>query len=427
MSRIHKGFGTLGLMALGSWLPGCSEADVSAGSEGDAVNLNRCYGADCGVRAQSLSGSAAAATPCGDVEGELTEQLIFEAIGEGGQALAAEEAADGTVWAIESVRGRDEGYEKFYLARFAADGALLASKLIASELDHTLLSTALVVDASGTATVGVYSSYAPNADSDLIEELTLYGFDTELQPVGTPRTFRGMGTPQLAASRGSVWLAGNAFGNAAHGAISRVTNLAPDWIQTAVPTAGAGVGGVSGLTVADDGFAAVVARLNPKWSGSGPNVVKLGLAAFDATGKPLWTLALPASFTQGYQGGLGGTAKGNLVVAGMMGEAGEELRVQAVSREGELGWAYTLETAWSADIEVRRDSGRTFAGTRAGLAVIDGAGETCRQFSIPSAAATGPMAMPEAPAMPAESAPWDPDAEYVLAVGGLLQRFRVPE
>lgn len=423
MSRANKGFGTLGLMALGYWLSGCSQADVSAGSEGDAVNLNRCYGADCGVRAQSLSGSAAASTPCGDVEGPLTEPLLFEVIGEGSQALAAEEAADGSVWAIESVRGLSEVYATIYLARFSSDGALLASKVIGSESDHTLLNAALTLDAAGVATVGLYTSYAPTADSDIIEELTLSSFDPELQPVGVPRSFRGMATPQLAGGSSSVWLAGNAFGNAAHGAISRVTNLEPDWIQTAVPTAGQGVGGVSGLTVADDGFAAVVARLNPKWSGSGPNVVKLGIAAFDDTGKPLWTLALPTAFTQGYQGAIGGTAEGKLVVGGLVGDNGEELRIQAVSREGELGWAYSLEAMWSADVDVRRDSGRTFASTRAGLAVIDSAGETCRQFSIPLGI-TGPQVEEPAPSSPAA---WDPDAEYILAVGSSLARFRVPE
>jgi hypothetical protein len=224
-----------------------------------------------------------------------------------------------------------------------------------------------------------------------------------------------MATPQLVSAGSSVWLAGNAFGNAAHGAISRVTNLEPDWIQTAVPTAGEGVGGVSGLTVADDGFAAIVARLNPKWSGSGPDVVKLGLAAFDASGMPLWTLALPTSFYSGHQGALGGTADGKLVVAGMVGDNGDELRIQAVSREGELGWAYSLEGASGPGIDVRRDSGRTFAGAGRNLAVIDGAGETCRQFSVPS--------------FPQESntSAWDPEGEYILVVGNELARLRVPE
>jgi hypothetical protein len=417
MSRIHKGFGALGLMAAGFWLGGCSGSVVSAGSEGDAVNLNRCYGADCGVRAQSLNGAAAAsAKPCGGVDGELTEPMRFEALGEGtNQSVAATEAPDGTVWAIVDVRGFNKGTGTLTLVRYASDGALLASKPLVAEADFTLIDTALTVDAAGIATVGLYSNYARTADSDVIEELTLYNFDANLQPVGTPRAFRGMATPQLATSGSSVWLAGNAFGNAAHGAISRVTNLEPDWIQTAVPTAGEGVGGVSGLTVADDGFAAVVARLNPKWSGSGPDVVKLGLAAFDAAGMPLWTLALPTSFYSGNQGAIGGTADGKLVVAGMVGDEGHDLRIQAVSREGELGWAYSLEGASGPGIEVRRDSGRTFAGAGRNLAVIDAAGETCRQFSIP-----------RVPDSSTRSA-WDPDGEYILVVGNDLTRLRVPE
>lgn len=417
MRRLNMGFGTLGLIGLGCLLSGCSgTTDVSAGSEGDAINLNRCFGADCGVRAQSLNGSSAVSLPCGDVEGELTEPLYFEALGEGSnQALAAAEAADGTVWAIENVRGFDKGTGDYYLARFASDGSLLASKLLAAEADFTLIDAALTVDTSGIATVGLYSIVAETADSDLVEELTLYGFDSNLQQVGTPRAFRGMATPQLASAGSSVWLAGSAFNNAAHGAISRVTNLEPNWIQTAVPTAGEGVGGVSGLTVADDGFAAVVARLNPKWSGSGPNVTKLGLAAFDATGMPLWTLALPTSFASGYGGSIGGTADGHLVVAGVVGENNDELRIQSVSREGELGWAYSLENPTGPGIEVRRDSGRVFASAGNGLAVIDGAGETCRRFSVPQFTKES-----TAPA-------WDPDGEYVLVVGSELARVRVPE
>jgi hypothetical protein len=407
-------------MAASFWLGGCNEADVSAGSEGDAINLNRCYGADCGVRAQSLGGSAAPTRPCGDVEGALTEPLLFESISEQeqdqAQVLEAQAAADGTVWAIESVRGPFDSYGNIHLAHFSSDGALLGSKVIASEEDYTSITTTLAVDASGGATVGVYSSYAPNADADLIEELTLYAFDTELQPVGTPRNFRGMAYPLLASGSGSLWLAGNAFGNAARGAISRVTNLEPDWIQTAVPSAGGGVGGVTGLTVADDGFAAVVARLNAKVEDSSPNVVKLGLATFDATGKPLWTLTLPTTFATSSVGGLGGTADGKLVVSGHVGENAEELRIQAVSREGELGWAYSVAETWNAEIEVRRDSGRVFAGTRTGVAVIDAAGETCRQFSLARTELWS-----------SEPVPWNADAEYVLGGGGALARFRVPE
>jgi hypothetical protein len=420
MSEVKQGLVRIGVVALGYAISGCSGAEVSAGSEGDAINLNRCYGADCGVHAQSLSGSGADARPCGGVVGALEEPLLFESISDVDQALAAHEAPDGTVWALLSVHGTNEGYARIVLARFGSDGALLAtSDVIGTEEDHTYLDAALAVDSTGEATVGLYTSYAPNADVDPSEELTLYGFDRDLQPVGVSRTFRGMASPRLVGGvGGSVWLAGNAFGNAAHGAIAHITQHEPDWIQTAVPTAGQSVGGVSGLTVADDGVAAVVARLNPRWSGEGPNIVKLGLATFDVAGKPLWTLELPGDYTQGFLGSLGGSAEGNLVVAGMVGENNDESVVRSVSRSGQLGWAYSLQGGFGVDVEVRRDSGRTFASTGSRLAVIDAAGDSCRQFSLP-----GPLAAPRA----ADSPAWDPDAEYVLATGGSLARFRVPE
>ena len=416
MSEVKPGLVRIGVAALGYALAGCSGAEVSAGSEGDAINLNRCYGADCGVHAQSLSGSAVDATSCGGVVGELEDALLFESIAENAYSLAAYQGADGTVWAVQSVsEPLSHGPASIYLTRHSSDGALLAtSDLIAIDEDDTLVNAA--VDATGEATVGIYSNYAPNADAEVQEELTLYGFDLDLRPAGISRTFRGIATPRMVGAVGSVWLAGNAFGNAPHGTIARITQREPDWIQTAVPTAGQGVDGLSGLTVADDGTAAVLARLNPKWSGEGPNVVQLGLATFDAAGKPLWTLQLPGDYTQGYSGSLGGSAQGNMVVASMTGENGEQLFLRSVSRDGELGWAYTLDAGFGVDVEVRRDSGRAFVGTGRTLAVIDAAGESCRQFSTTLATEAS-----------AATASWDAEAEYVLVVGGPLARYRVPE
>ena len=420
MSEAKLGLVKMGVVALGYAVAGCSGAEVSAGSEGDAINLSRCYGADCGVRAQSLSGAAVDATPCGDVVGPLDEALVFESIPDGDQFLTAYEAPDGTVWALYNLARTAYGNPPVALARFSSDGALLGTSApIGAEDENSYVHASLAVDATGEATVGLYTSYAPNADVDPREELTLYGFDQELQPVGVSRSFLGVASPLLVGGPGgSVWLTGDATGNSAHGAVARITRHEPDWIQTAVPSAGHGVDGVSGLTVADDGVAAVIARLNPKWSGEGPNVVKLGLATFDAAGKPLWTLELPGDYTQGYRGSLGGTADGNLVVAGIVGEGSEELVVRSVSRTGQLGWAYSLPGGFSAGIEVHRDSGRAFAGLGNALAVIDANGDSCRRFSLP---------LPLVAAGAAESQAWDPDAEYVYAWSRDLVRLRVPE
>jgi hypothetical protein len=400
-----------GALAFGLVAAGCGGNDVSAGSESDAVNLSRCFGADCGVRAQALGGDDVVAPPCGDVEGQLADPLLFEALGPGAQAVAAVEGLEGSVWALESMQG------SIYLAHFAADGALIASHVVASEAQYTVIDAALVLDSTGVVTVGVYSSFAPDADSVVIEELALSTFDSELSPLAAPRKFRGMATPELfAGTAGSIWLAGDANANAPHGVISRITNTEPDWIQTAVPSSGQGTGtGVSGLTVADDGTAAIVAGLTPKWSGQGPDILELGVSTFDVTGKPLWTLKLPTGYAPGWPPGLGGTAEGDLVVAGVVGAEMQSVLVRQISRAGVPGWAYTVD-AFSPDVDVRRDSGRAFLGSTGGLAVIDAAGERCRQFSI---------SITESDLSAAE--PWRADGEYVLAVGGSLARFRVPE
>src|SRR5690349_15751683 len=101
MSMKRRGFTGIGVIAVGWTLSACSSSDVSAGSEGDAVNLGRCYGADCGVRGQSLSAQAPAPQPCGDVVGPLLDRLTFEPISDDLQARAidATEASDGSVWA----------------------------------------------------------------------------------------------------------------------------------------------------------------------------------------------------------------------------------------------------------------------------------------------------------------------------------------
>jgi hypothetical protein len=388
---------------------------VSAGAESDAVNLNRCFGADCGLKAQSLSGDDVLARPCGDVEGPLADPVMFEEIEGGLTVVAAVEGAEGSVWALQVERGLSRGYGPLNLVHFAADGSRLGTVQVGAEADHTAIQGALAVDPTGLVTVGVYSAFAANADSTVTEELEVSTFDSELAAVGAPVRFRGMSAPQLRGGpKGSIWLAGNAAANAAHGVISRISQGEPDWIQLAVPASGTAIG-VSGLAVADDGTAAVLAGLTPKWSGTGPDIMKLGISTFDVTGKPLWTLKLPTEYTPGWVPAVGGTAQGDLVVVGALGEHSDQLLVRHVSRDGELGWAYTVDGS-SPGVDVRRDSGRAFVGANNRVAVIDAEGTACRQFSV---------AVDEASRASAE--PWRPDGEYLLAVGSGLARFRVPE
>jgi hypothetical protein len=406
-----------GLSAAAVLLAACNGAEVSAGSEGDAINLTRCFGANCGVLAKALQANDLDADACGEVAGALEEPVRFEPV-EDSEVFAADEAPDGSVWALLRSRGVKGPYGAVRLAHFSEDGALVAlSEVLASERQNASHEFALTVDTSGAVTVGDYHSYAPDADSDVLEELSLYEFGSDPQLDVLPRLFRGMATPRLfGAAAGSVWIAGNAAGNATHGVVSRVTDREPDWIQTAVPSAGQGVGALGGLTVADDGFAAVVARSNGRWSGSGPNVTRLVVSTFDGAGVPQWTLELPTDYTAGYSGSLGGTADGDLVVAGAVGENGDSMLVRQLTREGELGWGYRVESTFGGAIEVKRQSGRTLVSVGNGVAVIDGDGARCRKFMVPQLDdyEPGPHAR-------------DPGAEYFLGVGDGIVRFRIPE
>lgn len=400
--------GVAAALVLGLAAAGCS-SDVSAGSESRAVNLSRCFGANCGTQARALTGAPVEASPCEAVEGPLEDVLLFESIGQNEQLLAAEEAADGSVWALANV-----DFQQVNLAHFSSDGALMQARVVAELGDNTDVTASLAVDSSGEVTVGVYSIFAENADSDLIEELELSRFDAHMAELQAPRRFRGMASPHLfGGAAGSVWLAGNADANAPHGVVSRLTGHEPDWIQTQVPSAGQGVLGVSGLTVADDGTAAVIASLSPRWNG-GPDVMKIGVSTFDPAGNPRWTLELPGDYAGGYPPAIGGTADGALFVAGVI-DDGKAVSVRGLSPEGEPRFVYELRSSF-ADLEVRRSRGRLFVGSNRGLAVIDTEGTSCRQFS---------MVLPEDAPEPAEA--WQADRDYVLTHSGSLMRYRIPE
>jgi hypothetical protein len=400
--------GAAGVLALGLAAAGCG-SDISAGSESHAVNLGRCFGANCQTRAQALSGTPVEASPCGALEGPLEDVLLFESIGENEQLLEAKEAADGSVWALANL-----GYQHVNLAHFSSDGELLEARVVAELGENTNVTASLAIDSSGAVTVGIYSIFAENADSDLIEELELSRFDARMAELETPRRFRGMASPHLfGGAAGSVWLAGNADANAPHGVVSRLTSHEPDWIQTQVPSAGQGVLGVSGLTVADDGTAAVIASLSPRWNG-GPNVMKVGVSTFNAAGNPKWTLELPGDYAGGYPPAIGGSGDGALFVAGVI-DDGKAVSVRGLSPEGDLRFAYELSSSF-AELDVRRSSGRVFVRSSQGLAVIDSEGTSCRQFSI---------VLPEAAPEPAE--PWQANRDYVLDHSGSLIRYRIPE
>jgi hypothetical protein len=71
-----------------------------------------------------------------------------------------------------------------------------------------------------------------------------------------------------------------------------------------------------------------------------------------------------------------------LVIEGVT-DDNQLLTISSVSRAGELGWAFELPSRWAGDIDIDAATGRTFAATNVGLAVIDADGQSCRQLSLP--------------------------------------------
>ena len=386
MAKKKVGPGVVSLGALLLAATGCSGGDASAGSEGNAINLGRCYGANCGEQVQAVKVEDVPAASCVDVGAELEEPLSFEVI-DGARPAGIRIAPDGTVWVLERSDGMPpSGGASLSLAHFSIDGVLLGTTgVVTSESDHVWTEQDLAVDAAGVATVAVYTNFAETADSEVIEELKLFSFDAELQSMGAPLVFHGVAVPKLAgADAGTYWLAGNAVGNKSHGVVSRVEGREPVWIQTGVPTSGNGAGvGVSGLAVASDGTSAILAQRSPRWSG-GPDVYRYGIATYDAAGKPIWNMELPTEFVGGYRATLVGTPEGDLVVAGVTSE-GSNVTIRSVSRTGQLGWAFQVQSLDADNLALDPETGRTFATTTQGLAVIEAEGQSCKLHGNPHA------------------------------------------
>jgi hypothetical protein len=376
-------------VALGALLlaAGCSGADVSAGDEGHAINLGRCYGVDCGSSLQAAMGSeATVGEPCGPSMGTLGEPFAFEPLPQPFNKYEFELSADGSFWLLATTQPQspygDSEFQEPVLIHYSADGALLGiSDPLRRGGAHTSLSSSLAVDAAGNAVVAIYSIYAETADSELEERLELHGFGPDFSSLGPPVRFRGIGVAHMGAdASGAIVIAGNALNNAAHGTISRIVAGTPDWVQTHVPTSGQGAGiGVSGLAVTDSGAAAVLSQRSKRWEG-GPHLYTYGISSFDASGMPLWDLVLPSPYEDGSRAVLASNGQGQLVVAGY--GSRDSLLVRSVAPQGELGWAYTVP-AFEANAFIEVETGRTFVSSSNRLAVIEADGELCRYLDLP--------------------------------------------
>jgi hypothetical protein len=380
-SKLGIGLSIVAPLMIGAW--GCSGGEVSAGSEGSAINLGRCFGVECGSSVTSVLVAETAIADCGEAAVTLATPLVLTAA-EGSEDSRVRVALDGSMWVLSTSRDSDldSDHTAVSLAHYSSDGALLGnSGSIYVSGEHTYMQLDLGVDAAGNALVAIYTSEAENADVDPVELLTIHTFDLSLEPVGQPLLFRGMGETHIAGTQaGTFMLAGNAPGGGAHGILARINAGEPEWIQVGVPSSGSRAGvGVSEFALGPNGTSAVLAQRSPRWDG-GPDVYQYGISLFAGAGDMLWDLKLPTQFAGGYRAHVAALPSGDFVVLGTLDN--ETAVVQRVSSDGKFGWAYRVRQ-WETALAVDPDSGRTVLSAANGLALVDAEGQTCTRLEFP--------------------------------------------
>jgi hypothetical protein len=368
---------------------GCAGEQISAGHEGDTINLSRCWGVDCGTSAQAVSAGSSkhSSAPCQVTTQELGDKLLFAPL-PSSLRLATRElrsSPDGSFWQLATT----EPSETFsyspepLLVHYSSDGALLGiSDPIQAGAEHTGMEATLAVDDNGNAIVAVYSVYAPTADSELVERVNVYAFDAELQPLGPPVSLSGISSNVLAAGPdGTVILAGDAFNNARHGVLTRLVDREPVFIQTKVPSAGVSVIGVAGMVVDTEGGAAVLSQRTPRSeSGTGPYV--FGISTFDPDGNPLRDLRIPGTYENGYGAAIAGLGE-DFVVTTVT--SFPDSLVRSLGRDGSVRWSFSVR-AFSPNVVADAESGRTFVDGVDGVAMIEPDGQRCQLIKVPHAA-----------------------------------------
>lgn len=380
----------VGILGLGAGLAGataCQGKDISTGDESSAFNLSRCYGAGtrCGIMPTTTLGREVATPDCPATPvGTLTEQLSFS-VGSAGRMLGA---PDGSLWTLTGAFSQDP----VVLAHYSADGALLGSSApLAEQANHTLVTANLGVNAAGHALVSVYSAYARTADDEVTERQTLYEFDADLLPVREPLLFLGSGGSYLASDGEDTFtISGDATHNQAHGVLARFTQGEPEWVQTAVPSSGAGAGvGVSALAISPKGEASVLAQRSPGWQPGAPDESRFGIARFDQGGNLLWNLVLPTAYAGGYHAEL--TSNGaDLILSGQA--ALDQMLVHKVSSAGRLLWGMRLPGHGAEHpLAVDPSTGSVFVAAGNALARISADGTRCEQYDLPQPSGGGAM------------------------------------
>jgi hypothetical protein len=389
---VRKGLGGLTFLGGASLLiaAGCS-SQISAGDEGNTINLSRCWGVDCGSKAQSITGADSAAEACVVGERELEELVEFDEFDPTGFRYTVNElrsGPDGSFWILATTSPQDPmaGEPEPALIHYTSEGELVGViDPIASAQQYTGMRYTLGVDGAGNAIVALYTLYAPDADSELIERMYLYSYDAQLQPIGERIAFSGASPGLLVTDgTGALAFAGNAMDNAQRGVLTRLIDREPTFVQTNVPSGGISTTGVCGLHVTEDGSFAVLSQRVPRSEdGNGPT--KFGIATFDRDGKPLADLRLAGEFEPGYGAALAGTGDSFVVMNQNLREMTEgpyvpTALVRGFSQAGQVEWAFEVKAGWpNALVDAE---GRAFIDTWDGLALIAPGGSSCEVFAF---------------------------------------------
>jgi hypothetical protein len=272
------------------------------------------------------------------------------------------------------------------LIRYGSEGELIGViDPIASAQEYTSMKYTLGVDGDSNAVVALYSVYAPDADSDLVERMHLYSYDTKLQPIGERIAFSGASPGLLVADgTGALAFAGNAMDNARRGVLTRLIDREPTFVQTNVPSGGISTTGVCGLHVTEDGRFAVLSQRVPR-SDDGNGPYKFGISTFDQDGKPLTDLRLPGEFESGYGAALAGSGDSFVVMNQNIHEGQgayvPTALVRGFSMQGEVEWAFEVKAGWP-NAQVDAATGRVFVGSWNGIAMIEPGGTSCELLTV---------------------------------------------
>jgi hypothetical protein len=423
--RVGQRIGGLTFLGFAALLlaAGCS-SQVSAGEEGDTINLSRCWGVDCGSKAQSITGTDSAAEACTVSGRKLLDRVDFEPFDAAYGANELRRGPDGSFWILATKQSQSPHISdpEPVLIRYSSEGELVGVvDPIASAEQYTGMTYTLGVDGDGNAVVALYTAYAPDADTDVIERMFLYSYDARLQQVGERIAFSGASPGLLVTdSTGALAFAGNAMHNAERGVLTRLIDREPTFVQTNVPSGGISTTGVCGLHVTEDGSFAVLSQRVPR-SDNGNGPTQFGIATFDHDGNPLADLVVPGQFEPGYGAAMAGTADGFVLANANIVEHSQNAfvptaLVRGFSEQGKVDWAFEVRSGWPnalADAE----TGRAFVDTYDGLAVIEPGGASCEALGIPA----------EAGALQGGVGAFLAQGQYIYSVGtGRLSRFTLP-